>query len=195
MNPFTRKTSDTSRSRRAPLTKAATAVEPSVESRRYQRRSARRIVPLARQSCTLKVAGKVLAASLVNESRGGFSVWTDSEEDLKIGEKVRLRTEQGLFTVRIVYVREVAKSDNAQSKHDSWFQLGLKKTGGLLCLLDSETVSSQGAAMVAETKKAGERSLRTKRKIEAAIAEEIRNIEQEHIGQEPKLDFCPFSDR
>ena len=127
-----------------------------------------------------------MSASLVNESRGGFAIWTDSADNLKIGEKVRLHTDQGWFTVLIAYVREVAKSQDAQSKCDSWFQLGLKKTGGVLCLLDPETLSSEGTAMTAEAETVEKRSIRTKKKLEAAIAEEISHFEQEVLGYKPR---------
>ena len=144
MNPLTRKTPGTPISKRAPAAKPATAVEPCVESGKHKRKSARHIVPLDRQSCKLKVGGKVLSASLVNESRGGFAIWTDSVDSLKMGDKVQLHTDQGWFTARIVYLREVAKSQDAQTECDSWFQLGLEKAGGLLCLLDAEPMSSEG---------------------------------------------------
>jgi uncharacterized protein YbcI len=186
MNPLTRKTPDTPRSKRAPAAKAVTAVKLPLESSRRKRKSERHVVPLDRQSCKLKVEGKVLSASLVNESRGGFAVWTSSADSLKIGEKVRLHTDQGWFTARIVYLREVAKSQNAQPECDSWFQLGLKKAGGLLCLLDAETLSSEGTAMTAEAETVEKRSIRTKRKIETAIAEEISHFEQEILGHKPR---------
>jgi uncharacterized protein YbcI len=182
-------TPDAPRSKKAAAARAATAVKPSAESGRHKRKAARHIVPLARQSCKMKVGGKILAASLVNESRGGFAVWTDSAECLKVGEKVRLQTDQGWFTARIVYLREVAKSQKAHSKCDSWFQLGLKKTSGLFCLLDPETSSSEDAAPVAVAETPQKRSTRTKRKIEAAIAEEIGHAEWEQMGQEPRKVF------
>jgi uncharacterized protein YbcI len=190
MNPLTRKTPGAPRSKRAAAAKAVTVVKPSVESSRRRRKSQRHIVPLDRQSCKLKVGGKVLSASLVNESRGGFAIWTDSVESLKIGAKVRLHTDQGWFTVRIAYVREVAKSQDAQSKCDSWFQLGLKKTGGLLCLLDPETLSSEGTAMTADAETVEKHSIRTKKKLEAAIAEEISHFEQEVLGHKPRKVFA-----
>jgi hypothetical protein len=52
---------------------------------RYKRKSARHIVLLDRQSCKLKVGGKVLSASLVNESQGGFAVWTTGQSQPGIG--------------------------------------------------------------------------------------------------------------
>ena len=190
MNPIAEKTPDTPRSKRTPATKAVTVVKPSAKPSRYKRKSERHVVLLDRQSCKLKVGGKVLSASLVNESRGGFAVWTDSVDSLKIGEKIRLHTDQGWFTARIAYVREVAKSQDAQSKCDSWFQLGLKKTGGLLCLLDPETLSSEGTAMTAEAETVEKRSIRTKKKLEAAIAEEISHFEQEVLGYKPGKVFA-----
>jgi len=191
MNPLTRKKPGTPLSERAPAAKPATAVEPCAESGKRKRKSARSIVPLARQSCKLKVGGKVLSASLVNESRGGFAIWTDSVDSLKIGDKVRLHTDQGWFTARIVYLREVAKYQDAQPECDSWFQLGLEKAGGLLCLLDAEALSSEGT----EAEAVAKRSIKTKRKIEAVIAEEISHFEQEHMGKEPRKVFvCLMGD-
>ena len=122
--------------------------------RRERRKSSRRIVPLARQSCELKAGGKVLSASLVNESQGGFAVWTDRLDGLKIGEKVRLHTDQGWFTVRVIYVREVAKSQDASPKCDAWFQLGFKKAGGFLCFLDAETLLKKGEVKAVEAEPA-----------------------------------------
>jgi uncharacterized protein YbcI len=195
MNPIAEETPDTPRLKRVPAAKAVTAVKPSVQSSRHKRKSERRIVPLDRQSCKLKVGGKVLSASLVNESRGGFAIWTDSVDSLKIGEKLRLHTDQGWFTARIAYIREVAKSQDAQSKCDAWFQLGLKKTGGLLCLLDPETLSSEGTAMTAEAETVEKCSIRTKKKLEAAIAEEISHFEQEVLGHKPgKVFACLMGD-
>jgi uncharacterized protein YbcI len=187
MNPFTKKTPGVPRSKKAPAAKATTAVDPFVG--KHKRKATRRIVPLDRESCRLQVGDRVLPASLVNESRGGFAVWTDSVESLKIGEKVRLHTDQGWFTARIVYLREVAKSQDAQCKCDSWFQLGLKKTGGLLCLLNPETLSSESTALTAKAQAVEKRSMRTKKKIEAAIAEEINHFEQEQLGHQPRRVF------
>jgi uncharacterized protein YbcI len=181
MNPIAEKTPDILVSE-----EAAAAKKPPAKTGRHQRKSCRRIVPLARQSCELKVGSKVLSASLVNESQGGFAVWTDSVGCLKTGETVRLHTDQGWVTVRVVYVREVAKSQGASPKCDSWFQLGFKKTGGVLCFLDNETQLTEGEARAVQTETAEKRPVRTKRKIEAVIAEEIRHIEQEYVGQEPK---------
>jgi uncharacterized protein YbcI len=174
------------RSKKAAAAKPATAGKQPAESGRHKRKAVRRIVPLARQSCKLKVGDSVLPASLVNESRGGFAVWTDSADCMKIGKKVRLQTDHGWFTARVVYLREVAKSQNGHSKHDSWFQLGLKKTGGLLCLLDSDTAAKKGSGTVAPPQPGQKRVTRTKRKLEAAIAEEISHIEQENTGLEPR---------
>ena len=190
MNPIAEKTPDILISEKASTAKAVTAVKSSVKSSRCKRKSERHIVPLDRQSCKLKVGGKVLSASLVNESRGGFAIWTDSVDSLKIGDKVRLHTDQGWFTARIVYLREVAKSQDTQPECDSWFQLGLEKAGGLLCLLDPETLSSEGTAMTAEAETVEKRSIRTKKKLEAAIAEEISHFEQEVLGHNPRKVFA-----
>jgi uncharacterized protein YbcI len=186
MNPIAKKTLDILLSEKAPTAKAAAATKPPEEPSRGKRKSSRHVVPLDSQSCELKVGGNVLSASLVNESQGGFAVWTDSLDCLKIGEKVRLLTDQGRFAVRVVYVREVAKSQDASLKCDSWFQLGVKKTGGFLCFLDAETLLKKGDVRVAKAETAKKRPLRTKRKIEAAIAEEISHFELEYMGQEPK---------
>jgi uncharacterized protein YbcI len=188
MSPIARKTPDILLSEIAQAAEALAAMKPPVESRRDNRKSHRRIVPLARQSCELKSGGKVLAAALVNESQGGFAVWTDSQDGLKIGEKVRLHTDQGWSTVRVIYVREVAKSKDATHKSDAWFQLGFKKTRGFLCFLDAETLLKKGKvrAVKADAGTAEKCHVRTKRKTEAAIAEEISHFEQEYMGQEPK---------
>ena len=161
MNPIAEKTPDILISEKAPTAKAAAAMKPPAKTSRHQRKSERRIVPLARQSCELKAEGKVLSASLVNESQGGFAVWTDSVDCLTTGEKVQLHTDQGWVTVRVVYVREVAKSQDASPKCDSWFQLGFKKAGGFLCFLDSETLLRKGEVRAVETKTAEERPVRT----------------------------------
>jgi uncharacterized protein YbcI len=186
MNPIAEKTPDILISEEAPTARAVAAMKPPAKTSRRQRKSCRRIVPVARQSCELKAGGKVLSASLVNESQGGFAVWTDSVDCLKTGEKVRLNTDQGWVTVRVVYVREVAKSQDASPKCDAWFQLGFKKAGGFLCFLDAETLLRKGKIKAVETEMAEKRPIRTKRKIEAAIAEEISHFEQEYMGQEPK---------
>ena len=83
-------------------------------------------MPQARQSCELKVGTKVLSASLVNESKGGFAVLIDRLDGLKIGKKVELHTNTGWFTVRIVYINKVAPPENAAPECDSWFRLGMK---------------------------------------------------------------------
>jgi uncharacterized protein YbcI len=154
--------------------------KPLAKSGRDSRKSRRYIVPPARQSCKLKVGGKVLSASLVNESQGGFAVWTDRLHCLKTGEKVRLHTDKGWFTVRVVYVKRVAKSQ------DTKLRLGLKKVGGFLCLLDTTTRLEEGRQRAVEAEATEESSVRTKSEIEAAVSEEISRFEQDYMGQEPK---------
>ena len=46
-------------------------------------------------------------------------------------------------------------------------------------------LSSKGAATAVEAEPAEKRSIRTKKKIEAAIAEEVGHFEQEYMGQVP----------
>jgi uncharacterized protein YbcI len=186
MKPIAEKTPDILLSEIAQAAEALAAMKPPAEPRQDNRKSSRRIVPLARQSCELKAGGKVLSASLVNESQGGFAVWTDSLDGMKIGEKVRLHTDQGWSTVRVIYVREVAKSQDTSHKCDDWFQLGFKKAGGFLCFLDAETLLRKGVVRAVKAGTAEKRHVRTKRKTEAAIAEEISHFEQEYMGQEPK---------
>ena len=59
------------------------------------RRSCRRTVPQVRQSCELKVGSIVLSASVVNESKTGFSVLIDRLDGLKAGKKVEFNTNRG----------------------------------------------------------------------------------------------------
>ena len=190
MNPLKKKSSSTRLLKRAPTAKTVRVVKPSVRSGRCRRKSIRRVVPLSRQSCKLVVGDRVLPASLVNKSRGGFAIWIDNIEGLKTGEKVRLHAGQRWFTTRVVYVREIAASPDSHSKGDSWFQLGLKKTSCLSNLLDPEAPPSEGTVMVAEADTAKKHSLRTKGKIESAIAEEVSNFEQEYLGYKPRKIFA-----
>jgi uncharacterized protein YbcI len=157
-----------------------TGKEPPAKSGRSKRKSCRYLVPPARQSCKLKVGGKVLPAFLVDESQGGFGVWTDLLSGLKTGEKIKLHTDKGWFTVRVVYAKNIAKSQ------DGKFRLGLKKAGGLFCLLDTETRSKNGEERQVEAETAEDGHLRTKEQIETAISEEISRFEQDYMGQEPK---------
>jgi hypothetical protein len=111
--------------------KATTGKEPPAKLGRDERKSCRCKVPPARQSCELKVGSNVWAASLVNESKRGFAVLTDHLNGLEAGEKVELHTDKGWFTFRIIYIKEVSTPQDAAPECDSWFRLGLKKTGGL----------------------------------------------------------------
>ena len=90
------------------------------------RRSCRRTVPQVRQSCELKVGSNVLSASVVNESKTGFSVLIDRLDGLKAGKKVELHTNMGRFTVQIVCINKVVPPKNAAPECDSWFRLGMK---------------------------------------------------------------------
>ena len=83
-------------------------------------------MPQVRQSCELKVGANVLSASVVNESKTGFSVLIDRLDGLKAGKKVKLHTNMGWFTVQIVYINKVTPPRNAASECDSWFRLGMK---------------------------------------------------------------------
>jgi hypothetical protein len=94
------------------------------------RKSPRCPVPPARQSCELKVGGKVLSALLVNESEGGFAVLIDRADGLKVGKKVELRMGTRSSTVKIVYIRKVARPQNVAGEGDCWFHLGMKKASG-----------------------------------------------------------------
>jgi uncharacterized protein YbcI len=186
MNPFMKKTPDASNSKRASLGRGETAAKLSEALGRRKRKSERHIVPLDRQSCKLKVGDRVLTASLVNESQGGFAVWTDRLDDLKIGETLQLQTDRACFTVRVIYTKEVAKFRDACPKCDDWFQLGFKKANGFLSFLDTETLFRRRRTKAVKSDAAESRPLRTKKKIEAAIAEEIGHLEQEYMGQKPK---------
>lgn len=98
--------------------------QPGIE----ERRSLREKVPPERQPCEIEARGKVLSALLVNESEGGFALLVEEGEGLKVGKKVELRTNTLSFTVRVVYLRKIARPENACSKSDSWFRVGVKKT-------------------------------------------------------------------
>ncbi len=93
---------------------------------RDERKSCRGTVPQARQACELKVGTNLLSASLVNESKDGFSVLLDRLDGLKVGKKVELHTNIGWFVVRIVYISKVTPPKNAAPGCDSWFRLGMK---------------------------------------------------------------------
>ena len=99
---------------------------------RDDRKSCRRTVPEARQSCELKVGADVFPALLVDESRGGFAVLIDRLDDLESGKKVKLHTDMGWFTVRIVYVKKVVRPAHSNSTCDTWFRLGLRKARSFL---------------------------------------------------------------
>jgi uncharacterized protein YbcI len=186
MNTLTKKAPDVLNSKKVQAFNEVMAGGPSVKPSKRHRKAERLIVPLERQSCHLKVGDHILPASLVNESRGGFAVWTDRVDCLKIGETIGLHTDQGWFPVRIVYFREVAKSQDTQVNGDSWFQLGLRKTGKLSNLIDPTARSLNKMASVPSPEKEEKRSLKTKRKIEAVIAEEISCFEQEYMGMKPR---------
>jgi hypothetical protein len=90
------------------------------------RKSSRCNVPPARRSCEVKVGSNVLSASLLNESKDGFSVLIDRLDGLKAGKKVELHTNMGWFTVQVVHITKVTPPRNAAPECDSWFRLGMK---------------------------------------------------------------------
>jgi len=96
------------------------------------RKSPRCPVPPDRQPCELKVGANVLSASLVNESKGGFAVLIDRLDGIKTGKKVELVMKTRSFTVKVVHITKVAPPENAPPECNSWFRLGMKKTGGSL---------------------------------------------------------------
>lgn len=117
-----------------PTDEAVTAMKPTAKPSRDKRRSSRRTMTMARQSCELRVGARVLSALLVNESHGGFAVLIDRLCWLEVGKKVELHTDMGWFMARIIYINKVARPKAAASKCDSWFQLGMKKIGGCFSL-------------------------------------------------------------
>ena len=113
-----------------PTDEAITGTKTLSKPDQDKRRSSRRTIPKARQSCELKVGARVLSALLVNESHGGFAVMIDRLNWLEVGKKVEVHTDMGWFMARIIYINKVARPKAAASKCDSWFQLGMKKIGG-----------------------------------------------------------------
>ena len=83
------------------------------------------------QACQLKYGPEVFPALLADRSDKGFGVFVDRIDNLRIGKKVKLQTDQGTFTVRIVYVNRVAGPQYVETTSGSWFRLGLKIAGGL----------------------------------------------------------------
>jgi uncharacterized protein YbcI len=163
--------------------------------RRERRKSVRNFIPRHRQNCQLKVGKRLLAASLVNESQGGFAVWMERPDSLKIGKKIRLHTANGRFTVRVVYVTEAANSQYVDPNRDAWFQLGFKKSKGFFCFLDAEFLLKKRLAPTAQPETAEPDRLRTKAEIEAAIAADIGAFERKYMGQEPKhIYVCLLAD-
>ena len=117
-----------------PTDEAITGTKTLSKPDQDKRRSSRRTIPIARQSCELKVGVRILSALLVNESHGGFAVLIDRLDSLTVGKKVELHKDIEGFMVRIIYINKVARPKDAATKCDSWFQLGLKKIGGSFCL-------------------------------------------------------------
>jgi uncharacterized protein YbcI len=178
-----------------PTNQASAGEETLVGPRRERRKSSRSIVPTDRRSCELKVGRKRFSASLVNESQGGFAVWMNRRESLKIGKKIRLHTDKGRFTVRVIYVIEVAKSQIATPEGASRFQLGFNKASGLFCFLDTETLLQRDCRTTFQPETAKPARLKTKAEIEAAIADEINRFELDYMGQEPKhIYVCLLAD-
>jgi hypothetical protein len=127
MNPIAKKTPQTPVLRAEPTDAAVTGAQSPSRPGRDERRSRRCTVPRARQSCKLKFGARILSASLLNESKGGFAVLTDRLEGLTVGKKVELHTRLGHFMVRVIYINEVARRTGAAPRRDAGFQLGLKK--------------------------------------------------------------------
>jgi hypothetical protein len=114
-------------------TESVTDDTPSVLTpSRNERKSRRHPVPEERQHCQLKVGTDVLSAVLVNKSERGFAVLIDSRNDLRVGQKVHLHTHQGWFTIRVVYITEIARpkdADSGDSDGSSCFRLGCSRIG------------------------------------------------------------------
>jgi Flp pilus assembly protein TadD len=91
------------------------------------RESPRHVVPPLHRLCELTVQDKVLPASLIEESNGGFAVLIDHLGGLKVGDKVRFRTKAGWFMVRIVYINSINCLDCPNHEDDSRFRVGLAK--------------------------------------------------------------------
>ena len=178
-----------------PTNQASAGEESLAAPRRERRKSIRSIVPTDRRGCELKVGKKFFSASLVNESQGGFAVWMNRPDSLKIGKKIRLHTDKGRFTVRVIYVIEVAKCQIANPEGASRFQLGFKKANGFFCFLDTERLLPKGWRTTVQPEMAEPGRLRTKAEIEAAIADEISRFELDYMGQEPKhIYVCLLAD-
>jgi hypothetical protein len=78
----------------------------------------------------VQVGSNVLPALLLDESENGFGVLIDRLDGLQSGKKIKLHTNYGWFTVRIVYINEIARPKDAPPGSDTWFKLGIKKTRG-----------------------------------------------------------------
>jgi uncharacterized protein YbcI len=180
MSQIAKKTPSIVASKEEPTDEAIAGDGPLAKLHRDGRKSRRFVVPPARQSCELKVGGKVLSALLVDESQGGFGVWADRLEGLKAGENVKLRTDKGWFTVRVVYVKEIVKSQ------DTKLHLGLKKANGFFCFLGRRTRLEKGAGRTVAAETTEKSPLRTKKQIEAVISEEMSRFEQDYMGQGPR---------
>jgi hypothetical protein len=126
MNPIVQKMPEPFVFDEGPTEEAITGTKWLTKPGINDRKSCRRKVPQARQSCELKIGANVLSASLVDESNDGFSVLIDRLDGLKVGKKVELHVDAGSFVVRIVYINKVAPPRKAAPECDSWFQLGVK---------------------------------------------------------------------
>jgi tetratricopeptide (TPR) repeat protein len=83
-------------------------------------------VPPRHRPCELLVDGRVLFASLIDESQGGFGLLLDRLNGLAVGKKARLHTKMGWFSVRVVYINRVARCDDAEEESDFCFRVGLE---------------------------------------------------------------------
>jgi hypothetical protein len=104
------------------------------QPRRDDRKSSRTAVPRERQACELRYGPEVFAGLLADRSNKGFGVFVDRIDHLAIGKKVKLQTDQGTFTARIVYINKVAGPQNVESASGSWYRLGLKTVSGFFFL-------------------------------------------------------------
>jgi uncharacterized protein YbcI len=185
MNPIAQKVRKLFVSKRDQTDKRITGTKLISKRGSSQRKSYRCTVPPARRSCELKVGANLFSALLVNESKCGFGVLIDRLDGLKIGEKFELHTDMGWFTVRTVYINEVAAPKDVDNKCDSWFRLGLKRAGGLFFSGHSTAVGRWPEK--GDPGRYGEELLvGTRRKIEAAICAAISCFERDYMGQAPR---------
>jgi hypothetical protein len=130
MNPLAKKTAAPSAAQKDRTEIKTVADKPCARPRRDQRKATRYPVQPEHQFCELQVGDNVLSTLLVNESQTGFAVMADRLSGLKTGNKVRLHTHKGWFTVEIVYIREIAPPRDVDLSVEVLFWLGLKKMRG-----------------------------------------------------------------